>query len=61
VARPVKVGAFPSAVAITPDGSTAYVASSLPNIVTPIQTATNTAGTPIHAGTFPLAIAFISG
>jgi len=32
-------------VAITPDGSTAYVASSLLNMVTPIQIATNTAGT----------------
>ena len=39
--------------AITPDGKTLYVASDdegSPGTVTPISTATNTAGKPIHVG-----------
>ena len=47
----------PRAIAITPDGKTAYVANTYAGTVTPITTATNTAGPPITAGNDPLAIA----
>jgi YVTN family beta-propeller protein len=47
--------------AASPSGSakpvTAYVANELSGTVTPIKTATNTAGTPITVGTEPIAIA----
>ena len=51
-----------SAIAITPDGKTAYVANWTPfavgpGTVTPIATATNTAGAPITVGGAPRAIA----
>ena len=41
---------------ITPDGKTAYVMNQSSNTVTPIATATNTPGRPIHVGqgVFPL-------
>ena len=45
------------AIAITPNGATAYVANSSRNTVTPIDMATNTAGTPISVGTDPEAVA----
>jgi DNA-binding beta-propeller fold protein YncE len=58
---PVKVGAHPNAIAITPDGKTAYVASPPVNLgrgsVTPIRTATNRALAPIKAVDHPMAIA----
>jgi YVTN family beta-propeller protein len=54
--KPIKVGAFPVAIAITPDGRTAYVVSD-GGTVTPIRTATNTALTPIKVGRLPFAIA----
>jgi YVTN family beta-propeller protein len=67
---PITVAGLPSsaeqpfAIAITPNGSTAYVASGEgdlgingPGEVTPINTATNTAGTPIPVGDNPLGIA----
>ena len=44
-------------IAITPDGKTAYVANDGSDTVTPINTATNTAGPLITTGTFPWAIA----
>jgi YVTN family beta-propeller protein len=55
--KPIKVGgkplamAFygdPMAIAITPDGTTAYVANGASSTVTPIDLATNTAGKPIN-------------
>jgi YVTN family beta-propeller protein len=59
--KPVKVGngqgSDPDAIAITPDGSTAYVPSYSDDTVTPIRTATNTALTAIRAGKDPAAIA----
>ncbi len=59
--QPVKVGSGggsgPDAIAITPDGETAYVPSYSPGTVTLIRTATNTALKPIKAGTYPVAIA----
>ena len=39
--------------AVTPDGSTVYVANSGSNTVTPIDTATSAPGTPIHVGKAP--------
>src|SRR5215813_10038232 len=55
-------GRRPCAIAITPDGKTAYVASYGPGpgfsgTVTPIRTATNTALRPVRVGTDPRAIA----
>ena len=60
--RPIKVKNRPFAVAITPDGRTAYVAATalrygVPGTVTPIQVATNTALKPITVGRAPDAIA----
>jgi YVTN family beta-propeller protein len=45
------------AIAITPDGKTAYVTNNDSETVTPIATATNTAGPPIAAGHEPYDIA----
>ena len=47
----------PRAIAITPDGKTAYVANQGSDTVTPISTATNTAAPPIAVGNAPYAIA----
>jgi YVTN family beta-propeller protein len=55
--RPIKVGRLPRAIAITPDGKTAYVVNWGAGTVTPIQTATNTPGKPITVGPYPVAIA----
>src|ERR1019366_9235550 len=45
--KPIKGGLTPRAIAITPNGRTAYVVSEFPGTVTPIFTATNTADKPI--------------
>jgi YVTN family beta-propeller protein len=56
--KPIQVGSqSATAVALTPDGSTAYVTSEYDNTVTPVSTATGTAGTPIQAGPAPTWIA----
>src|SRR5215472_9118817 len=55
--KPIKVGANPQAIAITPDGGTAYVANYGSNSVTPINTSTRRAGAPIPVGKQPRAIA----
>ena len=60
----VNAGDNPLAIAITPDGATAYVAdsaSSGPGTVTPIQLATGARGKPIPAGREPVAIALTPG
>ena len=44
---PITVGTEPSTIAITPDGTTAYVTNEASNTVTPIDIATNSAGSPI--------------
>ena len=57
---PIPVGTHPDAVAITPDGKTAYVVNFGSDNVTPINTATDTAGatgTWISVGSEPDAIA----
>jgi YVTN family beta-propeller protein len=54
---PITVGSNPYAIAITPDGKTAYVLNSGSDTVTPIMTRSNTARPPIRVGSFPSAIA----
>ena len=54
--RPIRVGEGPLAIAVTPNGKTAYVANEGTghvdaHTVTPIQTATNKAGRGIPIGT----------
>jgi YVTN family beta-propeller protein len=51
--KPINAGRSPFAIAITPDGKTAYVISKTSNTVTPITTATNTPGKPIKVGNKP--------
>ena len=57
--KAIKAGTQAGAIAITPDGRTAYVSceGSNPPVVVPIRTATNTAGKAINAGPFPGSIA----
>src|SRR5215471_9742913 len=50
--KPIKIGAIPAAIAITPDGKTAYIVDLPaygrgPTTVVPVATATNTRGRPI--------------
>jgi YVTN family beta-propeller protein len=54
--KPITVGQDPRAFAITPDGTTIYVANYQSGTVTPIRTATNTALAPIRVGRYPQAI-----
>jgi YVTN family beta-propeller protein len=49
----------PRGVAITPDGSSAYVVNSGADNVTPIATAGNTVGAPIPVGSFPQSVAIV--
>jgi YVTN family beta-propeller protein len=58
---PIHVGQYPFAIAITPDGRTAYVANEDSGTVTPIHTRTNTAGPPVHVGRRPIIIAITPG
>jgi len=66
VATAFDVGSSPSAVAITPDGTTMLIANSTANTVTPLTITsssagfTYTAGSPIAAGSGPDAIAVTS-
>ena len=55
--KPIKVGANPQAIAITPDGRTAFVANYGSDSVTPIRTVSRRAGAPIPVGQQPWAIA----
>lgn len=54
VFKAIRVGSNPWAIAVTPDGSTAYVANGDSQTVTPISTATNKAGSPINAVPSPV-------
>jgi YVTN family beta-propeller protein len=58
--KAIKVGRFPGALAVTPDGRTLYVADVGSDTVTPIRVATNTALKPIKTGRAPDAIAIFS-
>jgi YVTN family beta-propeller protein len=49
-ATSVKVGRWPCAIAITPNGTTAFVVGGDPGTVTAIRTATSTASKPVHIG-----------
>lgn len=49
--------ADPDAIAVTPNGTTVYVADYNEGTIIPIATATDTAGTPISVGYDPVAIA----
>ncbi|HLX78183.1 MAG TPA: PKD domain-containing protein, partial [Acidimicrobiales bacterium] len=51
------VGNNPEGIAITPDGGTAYVSNDGSSTVTPIDLATNTAGTAIPVGGAPVGLA----
>ena len=55
--KPIKVGTTPSAIGITPDGKTAYIANQVSGTVTPITAAVNKPGKPIQVGDAPDAIA----
>jgi YVTN family beta-propeller protein len=58
VGSPITVGKDPGAIAITPDGRTAYVATDASGFVSVINTQTNqVVGSPITVGTEPFAIA----
>lgn len=55
--KPIKVGANPQAIAITPDGSTAFVANYSSNSVTAIGVATGHPGPAVPAGQAPNSLA----
>ena len=55
--KPIAVGSGPAAIAITPDGKTAYVVNGTSGTVTPIDTTTNRPGPAITVGREPAAIA----
>lgn len=55
--RPIRVGSYPFAISVAPDGRTAYVASYGSDTVTPIDVATGRAGRPVDAGQAPDALA----
>ena len=55
VVKTIKAGQYPSAIAIAPDGKTAYVVSR--QGVVPIHTATNKPGKAIKTGAYLTAIA----
>jgi YVTN family beta-propeller protein len=58
VGSPIQVGEHPYDIAVTPDGSTAYVTNLYSNTVSVIDTATNTVvGSPIQVGPGPTGIA----
>jgi YVTN family beta-propeller protein len=57
--KPVRLSGAPEAIAITPDGKTAYVAVYSSNTVTPIDLAANRAGKPIKLSGKPEAMGFM--
>ena len=57
VLKAIHLGSPTSAIAITPDGKTAYAANYDSGTVTPIATATSTALKAIKVGNGPIAIA----
>ena len=59
--KPIRVGANPRAIAITPGGRMAYVVNSGSDTVTPIATGTRRAEAPIRVGSDPQAIAIAPG
>jgi DNA-binding beta-propeller fold protein YncE len=57
VGAPIPVGADPVAIAVTPDGGTAYVVNAGDGTITPISLAGDTPGVPISVGVDPIGIA----
>ena len=57
VTATITVGSKPRGVAVSPDGTTAYVANSFSNTVSVINTTTNTVTTTITVGTRPRGVA----
>jgi YVTN family beta-propeller protein len=58
IGSPIPVGSLPAGVAVTPDGSTVYVANTNDTNVSVIDTATNTViGSPIRVGFDPEGVA----
>lgn len=55
--HPIPLGSGPDAIAITPNGTAAYVVNVSSGTVTPIATATNTPGPAIPVGKQPVSIA----
>src|ERR1700674_2156591 len=49
----IPVGSGPNAIAISPDGTTAYVVNNINDTVSPINLSTKTSGTPIKVGFNP--------
>ena len=58
---PIATNPFPIAIAVTADGSTAYVSTQGDGVVIPIDTATDTTGVPISVGDPTSAIAVTPG
>ena len=59
---PIKAGPQLDAIALTPDGTIAYVVNwQGPGAVTPVRTATGTLEKPIKVGSRPIAIALAPG
>jgi DNA-binding beta-propeller fold protein YncE len=60
--KPMQPGNNPQAIAITPDGTIAYVVNwQGPGTVTPVRTANGTHEKPIKVGSHPIAIALAPG
>ena len=55
VTATIPVGIFPTGVAVSPDGSTVYVANFIDETVSVIATATNTVTAAITVGSGPVA------
>lgn len=55
--KPIRVGIYPEQIAITPDGTMAYVTNLESRTVTPIRVATGAAGRAIRAGKAPASLA----
>jgi DNA-binding beta-propeller fold protein YncE len=55
--RPIPVGSFPDALAVTPDGRILFAASETGNTVTPVSLPAGIPGRPIKAGPNPQALA----
>jgi YVTN family beta-propeller protein len=53
----IPVGVGPIGIAITPDGTRAYVTNEVSNTVSVIDTASNTVGETIPVGVHPVAVA----
>ena len=60
VGAPIPVGADPVAIAVAPNGGTAYVVNAGDSTITPISLASDTAGAALSVGVDPMAIAITS-